>query len=232
MKTIAICNHKGGVGKTALSMAIAEGLHRKGKRTLLVDLDQQMNATQQAKIDTTDEVTVYDLLTSFDYTAKDGIKHFDGGDIIPGDVLEATLTPTEKKIFRALCDEAGCTEAELIRSVLIHREISLEDLGDDMQVSDRKKKALHRQQYDFRRAQNAREVDECGEPLTEKRNSYLRVMLTAPEKRAIEQRAAALGISVSELVRRSAIYGKIESFNFDIAEVEKLHHELLKETKQ
>lgn len=46
-----------------------------------------MNATQQAKIDTTDEVTVYDLLTSFDYTAKDGIKHFDGGDIIPGDVL-------------------------------------------------------------------------------------------------------------------------------------------------
>ena len=81
MKTIAICNHKGGVGKTALSMAIAEGLHRKGKRTLLVDLDQQMNATQQAKIDTTDEVTVYDLLTSFDYTAKDGIKHFDGGDI-------------------------------------------------------------------------------------------------------------------------------------------------------
>ena len=50
MKTIAICNHKGGVGKTALSMAIAEGLHRKGKRTLLVDLDQQMNATQQARI--------------------------------------------------------------------------------------------------------------------------------------------------------------------------------------
>lgn len=48
-------------------------------------------------------------------------------------------------------------------------------------------------------------------------------------KKAIEQRAAALGISASELVRRSAIYGKIESFNFDIAEVEKLHHELLKE---
>lgn len=59
MKTIAICNHKGGVGKTALSMAIAEGLHRKGKRTLLVDLDQQMNATQQAKIDTTDMGRIY-----------------------------------------------------------------------------------------------------------------------------------------------------------------------------
>ena len=34
MKTIAICNHKGGVGKTALSMAIAEGLHRKGNRRI------------------------------------------------------------------------------------------------------------------------------------------------------------------------------------------------------
>lgn len=40
--------------------------------------------------------------------------------------VEATLTLAEKKIFRALCKEAGCTEAELIRSVLIHREISLE----------------------------------------------------------------------------------------------------------
>lgn len=109
MKTIAICNHKGGVGKTALSMAIAEGLHRKGKRTLLVDLDQQMNATQQAKIDTTDEVTVYDLLTSFDYTAKDGIKHFDGGDIIPGDVLvsnaESDMAKLDTRLTMLAADE-------------------------------------------------------------------------------------------------------------------------------
>ena len=35
MKTIAICNHKGGVGKTALSMAIAEGLHRKGNADVI-----------------------------------------------------------------------------------------------------------------------------------------------------------------------------------------------------
>lgn len=110
MKTIAICNHKGGVGKTALSMAIAEGLHRKGKRTLLVDLDQQMNATQQAKIDTTDEVTVYDLLTSFDYTAKDGIKHFDGGDIIPGDVLVSNAESDMAKLDTRLTMLADAME--------------------------------------------------------------------------------------------------------------------------
>lgn len=110
MKTIAICNHKGGVGKTALSMAIAEGLHRKGKRTLLVDLDQQMNATQQTKIDTTDEVTVYDLLTSFDYTAKDGIKHFDGGDIIPGDVLVSNAESDMAKLDTRLTMLADAME--------------------------------------------------------------------------------------------------------------------------
>lgn len=98
-----------------------------------------------------------------------------------------------------------------------------------MQVLDRKKKALHKQQEDYRRAQASRETDERGEPISEKRCIPFQVMLTAPEKKAIGQRAEALGISASELVRRSAIYGKIESFSFDIAEVEKLHHELLKE---
>ena len=91
-------------------MAIAEGLHRKGKRTLLVDLDQQMNATQQAKIDTTDEVTVYDLLTSFDYTAKDGIKHFDGGDIIPGDVLVSNAESDMAKLDTRLTMLADAME--------------------------------------------------------------------------------------------------------------------------
>lgn len=87
MKVITFCNHKGGVGKTAASMAFAEGLNARGYRTLLVDLDQQTNATRQAGAKTKDEVTVYDLLTSFEYSAKDGVQHYDRGDIIPGDVL-------------------------------------------------------------------------------------------------------------------------------------------------
>lgn len=140
--------------------------------------------------------------------------------------VKARVSPEEKEIYQQLCEQAGCTEAELIRSVLIHREISLDDLDDEMQVLGRKKKALHKQQENYRRAQASRETDESGEPISEKRSIPFQVMLTAPEKKAIEQRAEALGISVSELVRRSTIYGKIESFNFDIAEVEKLHHEL------
>ena len=97
--------------------------------------------------------------------------------------VKARVSPEEKEIYQQLCEQAGCTEAELIRSVLIHREISLDDLDDEMQVLDRKKKALHKQQEDYRRAQASRETDERGEPISEKRSVPFQVMLTAPEKR-------------------------------------------------
>lgn len=139
--------------------------------------------------------------------------------------VEATLTPGEKETLQQLCDEAGCTEAELIRSVLISRSISLDDLETGKKTERVKNKTLHN--CNCKRTQ--KKSDECGETIAEKRDVSFHVMLTASEKKAIEQRAEAIGVSVSELVRRSAIYGKIESFNFDIAEVEKLHHELLKE---
>ena len=139
--------------------------------------------------------------------------------------VEATLTAEEKEILQRLCDEAGCTEAELIRSVLISRSISLDDLETGKKIEHEKNKALH----NCKRKHAPRKSGECGEAIAEKRDVSFHVMLTAPEKMAIEQRAAVLGVSVSELVRRSAIYGKIESFNFNVAEAEKLYHELLKE---
>lgn len=99
--------------------------------------------------------------------------------------VKARVSQEEKEIYQQLCEQAGCTEAELIRSVLIHREISLDDLDDEMQVLDRKKKALHKQQEDYRRAQASRETDERGEPISEKRCIPFQVMLTAPEKKQL-----------------------------------------------
>lgn len=45
MKTIAVINQKGGVGKTTTAAAIGAVLHHRGNRVLFVDVDEQANLT-------------------------------------------------------------------------------------------------------------------------------------------------------------------------------------------
>ncbi|MBR4215658.1 MAG: ParA family protein [Bacteroidales bacterium] len=60
--TIAISNHKGGVGKTTSTVNIGAGLAMAGKKVLLIDMDPQANLTQSYGI-TKSDVSVYEVLT-------------------------------------------------------------------------------------------------------------------------------------------------------------------------
>lgn len=92
-KIIAICNQKGGIGKTTTATCLATGLANEGYKTLLVDMDPQTNATDTYRAKTEGTGTLYDLMVDGD--TEDIIQHTELGDIIAGDQL---LKDADKQI--------------------------------------------------------------------------------------------------------------------------------------
>jgi chromosome partitioning protein len=111
MRTIAIANHKGGVGKTTTAVNLAAGLARAGRRTLLVDVDAQAHATFWFVEDPNDiDFDLQDVISKsvpIDKTIR--TTRIDGLDLLPATLALAPLetelvsmTRREDRIQRAL----------------------------------------------------------------------------------------------------------------------------------
>ncbi len=100
-KIIAICNQKGGVGKTATTVNLGLGLARQGKRVLLVDVDAQGSLTASLgyqhpdQLDETLSTVLGKVIDEKPLLPDEGIIHHEESvDLLPANIDLAAMEVT------------------------------------------------------------------------------------------------------------------------------------------
>src|SRR5438093_3202143 len=91
MKIVSFSIFKGGTGKTTSAVSTAAALVKKGKKVLLVDLDQQASATRYLDLDPEQSPNLYEVFTGTKPTQLAIKKTSFNIDVLPSHVLLAAI---------------------------------------------------------------------------------------------------------------------------------------------
>lgn len=110
-KIIALCNQKGGVGKTTCTLNIGAALHKLGSSVLLIDLDPQAHLTYCLGISAHDlDKTIYDVFTK-SAPLEDVVIDRDGLRVIPSSLdlagveMELAGVPGREFLLKEFLDQ-------------------------------------------------------------------------------------------------------------------------------
>jgi chromosome partitioning protein len=123
-RVIALCNQKGGVGKTTSSINLGAALAEYGRKVLAIDFDPQGALSAGLGVPTHETITIYDLLLSSAHEPAEAIQHTatPGLDVIPANI---DLSAAEVHLVNEVAREQAL--ARVLRKVASDYDVVLID---------------------------------------------------------------------------------------------------------